>query len=193
MVEIYIRKKETDKAIEELEIIHKQFPEFPKEAIDYFNTTISLLKKNEPESAITQFIIFHNYLKVTSPYQAGIMDLKGPGGSLIGFPLITFDKQMASAASEKVSLLEVISVSFSEKGLPPVPKGWKRDFLIRCVGWVKDGDINTAHGQTVLPLPFHGMKSYPPGKNDIYPADAEHQQYVKEYNTRKVDGRMKKL
>jgi hypothetical protein len=85
------------------------------------------------------------------------------------------------------------TVSFSEKGLPPVPKGWKRDFLIRCVGWVKDGDINTAHGQKVLPLPFHGMKSYPPGKDDIYPADAEHQQYVKEYNTRKVDGRMKKL
>ncbi len=38
----------------------------------------------------------------------------------------------------------------------------KRDFLIRSVGWVKDGDINTAFGSTVLPLPFHGMKSYPP-------------------------------
>ena len=36
MVEIYIRKKETDKALEELEIIHKQFPEFPKEAVGYY-------------------------------------------------------------------------------------------------------------------------------------------------------------
>jgi hypothetical protein len=80
------------------------------------------------------------------------------------------------------------SVAFSEKGLPALPKGWKRDFLIHCVGWVKDGDINTAFGKTVLPLPFHGMKSYPPGKDDIYPADADHQQYLKKYNTRKING-----
>ncbi len=80
------------------------------------------------------------------------------------------------------------SVAFSEKGLPALPEGWKRDFLIHCVGWVKDGDINTAFGNTVLPLPFHGMKSYPPGKEDIYPVDADHQQYLKEYNTRKING-----
>ncbi len=47
MVEIYIRKKETDKAREELEIIHRQFPEFPKEAVGYYSTTLSLLKKND--------------------------------------------------------------------------------------------------------------------------------------------------
>ncbi len=41
------------------------------------------------------------------------------------------------------------TVAFSEKGLPALPKGWKRDFLIHCVGWVKDGDINTAFGNTV--------------------------------------------
>jgi hypothetical protein len=80
------------------------------------------------------------------------------------------------------------SVAFSEKGLPALPKGWKRDFLIHCVGWVKDGDINTAFGKTVLPLPFHGMKSYPPAKDDVYPADADHQQYLREYNTRRING-----
>jgi hypothetical protein len=73
------------------------------------------------------------------------------------------------------------SVSFQAKGLPELKKGWKRDFLIHSVGWVKDGDINTALGNTVLPLPFHGMKSYPPSENDIYPKDAEHQRYLKEY------------
>jgi hypothetical protein len=78
------------------------------------------------------------------------------------------------------------SVDFDSRVLPELTKGWKRDFLIHTVGWVKDGDINTALGSTVLPLPFHGMKSYPPSASDIYPQDDEHQKYLKDYNTRVV-------
>jgi hypothetical protein len=78
------------------------------------------------------------------------------------------------------------SVSFDAKGLPELKKGWKRDFLIHTIGWVKDGDINTALGNTVSPLPFHGMKSYPPSETDSYPKDPELQKYNKEYNTRVV-------
>jgi hypothetical protein len=78
------------------------------------------------------------------------------------------------------------SIKFDSSVLPELKKGWKRDFLIHTVGWVKDGDLNTALGNTVLPLPFHGMKSYPPSENDVYPQDAEHQQYLREYNTRVV-------
>ena len=108
LTDIYIRDGDLDKAIEQLEVIHKQFPKFPKEAIDYYDKTLSLLKKADEKNAIIQFTIFHNYLKVTSPYQEGIMDLKGPGGSLIGFPLITFDQQLLSRINENESLLEVI-------------------------------------------------------------------------------------
>jgi hypothetical protein len=111
LTEIYIRNDNTDKAIEQLEIIQKQFPEFPKEAIDYYDKTLSLLKKSDRENAIIQFTIFHNYLKVTSPYQAGIMDLKGPGGSLIGFPLITFDQQSSSVVSDNKSHLDLLKFS----------------------------------------------------------------------------------
>jgi hypothetical protein len=78
------------------------------------------------------------------------------------------------------------TVEFDAKGLPPLPEGWKRDFLIRSVGWVKDGDLNTALGNTVMPLPFHGMKSYPPSESDIYPNNPELQRYNSEYNTRIV-------
>jgi len=80
------------------------------------------------------------------------------------------------------------AVTFDANALPPLPSGWKRDFLVRSVGWVKDGDLNTAFGKTVEPLPFHGMKSYPPSKDDKYPTDPDHQKYLKEYNTRVVNG-----
>ena len=79
-----------------------------------------------------------------------------------------------------------ISMDFDANNLPKLPEGWKRDFLIYSEGWVKDGDLNTAYGQTVLPLPFHKMPSYPYGKNVAYPTDKEHQEYQQKYNTRKV-------
>ena len=35
------------------------------------------------------------------------------------------------------------------------PAGWVRDFVLVGDGWVKDGDLNTAHSRTVQPLPAH--------------------------------------
>ena len=156
LTDIYIRKGELDKALEQMEIIHKQFPEFPKEAIDYYNKTLSLLKKPDKENAIIQFTIFHNYLKVTSPYQAGIMDLKGPGGSLIGFPLITFDQQSSSIVSENKSLLDVMKFTdvTSSAGLNIVPvygEGENKEFRnfthIETADYDGDGDVDHLCGQ----------------------------------------------
>ena len=79
-----------------------------------------------------------------------------------------------------------ITLDFDANNLPPLPKGWKRDFLIYSEGWVKDGDLNTAHGQTVGPLPFHKMPSYPYRSNIVYPSDKAHKEYQEKYNTRKV-------
>jgi len=79
-----------------------------------------------------------------------------------------------------------ISIDFNARQLPGLPKGWKRDFLIYSEGWVKDGDLNTADGQTVAPLPFHKMPAYPYSKNIAYPTDKEHREYQQKYNTRKV-------
>jgi tetratricopeptide (TPR) repeat protein len=78
-----------------------------------------------------------------------------------------------------------ISIDFDAERLPKLPKGWKRDFLIYSEGWVKDGDLNTENGQTVLPLPFHKMINYP-NNNNGFPNDQAHRDYRQKYNTRKV-------
>lgn len=80
-----------------------------------------------------------------------------------------------------------ITIDFDASGLPALPKGWKRDFLIYSEGWVKDGDLNTAHGQTVEPLPFHSMPSYPYDGKANYPSDEKHRKYREQYNTREVN------
>ncbi len=111
ITDIYVRNGESDKALEQMEIIKKQFPEFPKEAVEYYDKTFRSLKSGDRENAVTGFVIFHNYLKVTPPYQAGMMELKGPGGSLIGFPVITLDQMTSSGTSGDESLLDVIKFS----------------------------------------------------------------------------------
>lgn len=151
LTDIYIRKGDNDKAIEQLEIIQKQFPEFPKEAIDYFDKTLSLLKRSEKEKAIIQFIIFHNYMKVSFPYQAGIMELKGPGGSLIGFPLITYDQQTSLRIGEDESILDVIKFTniTASTGLDVVPifasdgnSEFKNATHIEAADYDGDGDVD---------------------------------------------------
>ncbi len=156
LTDILIRKGDFDKALEQMEIINKQFPEFPKEAVEYYNKTLALLRKKDKENAIIQFTIFHNYLKVTSPYQAGIMDLKGPGGSLIGFPVITFDRQSSlSGKTENTSLLDIIRYTnvASAAGLDIVPRseeGKNAEFRysahVEACDYDGDGDIDLYAG-----------------------------------------------
>ncbi len=91
LIDILIRRKQADQALAQLEELQKISPEFPKESVDYYKKTINALRKNNLKEAGISFMIFHNYLKVTPPYQAGILKLKGPEG-FIGSPVITFDK-----------------------------------------------------------------------------------------------------
>ena len=76
------------------------------------------------------------------------------------------------------------TIQFDASRAPPLPAGWTRDFLIYTDGWVKDADLNTAHGNTVEPLPFHAMTRYPYGTTEAYPGDSFHRRFQASYNTR---------
>jgi Flp pilus assembly protein TadD len=71
-------------------------------------------------------------------------------------------------------------LSFAAGEFPPLPAGWKRDFLLLVDGWAKDADANTAFSQSVLPLPFHAMSRYPYPAGESYPQEA----YMRTYLTR---------
>jgi tetratricopeptide (TPR) repeat protein len=43
---------------------------------------------------------------------------------------------------------------------PPRDESWSRDYIFIGDGWIKEGDYNFRLSKTVLPLPYHGMKSY---------------------------------
>jgi len=72
---------------------------------------------------------------------------------------------------------------------PPSPDpGWKRDFILICDGWVKDGDYNSTFAATILPLPYHAMKDYvqPPTTLEADHAYQLHPSDWREYHTRYV-------
>jgi len=80
-----------------------------------------------------------------------------------------------------------IAMEFDPSKLPVLPKGWGRDYFFLVNGYEKDMDFYAAEGFTVEPLPFQNMKSYPyPGQS--YPLDADHLNYLLNYNTRHVSG-----
>jgi tetratricopeptide (TPR) repeat protein len=77
-----------------------------------------------------------------------------------------------------------IQFRLNARALPPVPARWTREYLLKVDGWAKDRDANTAFSQSVQPLPFHGMSSYPYPAKEHYPEDRDHQLYQQQYNTR---------
>jgi hypothetical protein len=79
-----------------------------------------------------------------------------------------------------------MSVSFDASRLPQLPDGWKRSFVLRSWGYTKSSSPFVAHPDTIEPLPFRAMSNYPYAPNEHYPADAEHVEYRKKYNTRAV-------
>jgi tetratricopeptide (TPR) repeat protein len=73
---------------------------------------------------------------------------------------------------------------FPARNFPPLKPGSKRDYLLLVDGWAKDGDYNTAFSQSVTPLPFHAMTSYPYPASQHFPDDTAHREYQQLYNTR---------
>ena len=75
-------------------------------------------------------------------------------------------------------------VEFDPSGLSALPPEWTRGFVLRAVGYCKDADLFTATGDSVGPLPWRGMGSYPFGTADRRPSDPEYDSYIWEYQTR---------
>jgi len=79
---------------------------------------------------------------------------------------------------------DALHVRFDARALPPLPAGFRRDYLLFLDGWAKDRDPNTVEALHVEPLPFHGMSAYPYGADESFPDGARHRAWRREWNTR---------
>ncbi|MEM8486676.1 MAG: FG-GAP-like repeat-containing protein [Bacteroidota bacterium] len=81
---------------------------------------------------------------------------------------------------------DAIEITFDANAAPQLPEGWQRSFILYTNGWLKDGDLNTAAGRHVEPLPFVGMTAYPYSEAEAYPMTPANKAYHATYNTRTV-------
>jgi tetratricopeptide (TPR) repeat protein len=99
-------------------------------------------------------------------------------------PLLTgYDDRLAVLGSGDEVVLD-----FDSTKLPPLPKGWARDYFFVANGYEKDMDFYAAEASTVQPLPFRGMGTYPYPKSKSFPLDDAHVEYFLNYNTRHLSG-----
>jgi tetratricopeptide (TPR) repeat protein len=80
-----------------------------------------------------------------------------------------------------------VALDFDPANLPTLPRGWVRDYFFVANGYEKDMDFYAYRGDTVDPLPFREMRSYP-YPTQSFPSDADHMNYLLEYNTRFMSG-----
>jgi hypothetical protein len=96
-------------------------------------------------------------------------------------------RELLAAVDDRMVVMgsgDELRLRFDAGALPPLPAGWRRDFLLWVDGWAKDGDANTAYSQTVEPLPFHGMSQYPYSEAERFPDDPAHRLWREHYQTR---------
>ena len=94
---------------------------------------------------------------------------------------------LLAAADDRYVIMkggDSVRLRFDARALPPLPEGWVRDYVIALDGWDKDADKNTVAGQTVGPLPFHGMDDARYGELEFPETDA-HRKFVRTYLTRR--------
>ena len=75
-------------------------------------------------------------------------------------------------------------LEFDIQGLPTLPEGWTRAFVLRATGYCKDADPFTAGSDSVEPLPWKGMPPYPFASKVERPRDPAYSRYLREYQTR---------
>ena len=99
-------------------------------------------------------------------------------------------RELLIAADDRQAILasgDELALSFAAP--PPPPAGWVRDYVVSSVGYDKDANLHTAHGQGALPLPHAGMTRYPPAPDEPFPDAPELREYLRTYQTRPADPR----
>jgi hypothetical protein len=94
---------------------------------------------------------------------------------------------LLAEVDDKFAIMHVgdsVYIKFDEL---PVPEGMERDYYLLSDAYYKQTFVRELLGQEVScvePLPFQAMSNYPYPDDESYPYDADHMEYLEEYNTR---------
>ncbi|MCJ7627356.1 MAG: FG-GAP-like repeat-containing protein, partial [Longimicrobiales bacterium] len=141
LIQVLLENDKPDDALANLEELHAQIPELPAQAVSFFDQAVESMRAGQASEALRPMLVFGNFLKVTGLYQAGVNALEGPGGVLIGFPIVTFSRPVAEEQSQEDVLASLTFTDVTEAaGLDAISLGDQAGTHLAVGDFDGDGD-----------------------------------------------------
>ncbi|MCZ6795858.1 MAG: FG-GAP-like repeat-containing protein [Planctomycetota bacterium] len=105
LAETLLRGGEADAATAQLEQLRMQAPAFPAAAAARFREALTHMRAARTDEALAPLASFSAYFEVTSTYQAAMQELRGPPGTLVGIPSLTFSHEFSLRVQEEEAVL----------------------------------------------------------------------------------------
>lgn len=97
-------------------------------------------------------------------------------------------KNLVSSWDDRLVVMspgDELRLKFEE--IPAPPDGWRRDYIIFCVGWDKDAVLSTVLGHTSEPYPCYEMIYYGDTTRPLSLDAMRYEDYLRSYQTRTMD------
>jgi Tfp pilus assembly protein PilF len=100
LVDLLLARGSAGAAAGELEALQRQLPRLPREAAGFFQRALVLARTGRAPEAAAQATQFHRAMEVTAAYQVALERLGAASGTIAGFPVLTFNSNMAVPRDE---------------------------------------------------------------------------------------------
>ena len=90
LVDVLVQRARADSAVQQLEEVRRIPPEPPREARPFLDSALRLLQSGNLTAARAPLDRLIEVMRVTSPYQASLTEVKSAEGPLVGRPVLTF-------------------------------------------------------------------------------------------------------
>lgn len=108
LVDAHLVSGGAESAAIHLEQLRQLVPEIPVEGRDLFDEATLAAQRGDAAGARSAALAFHNVMRTTPIYQQGLLALRGPGGVLLGFPVVTFSETLGAGVRDPETVLAAL-------------------------------------------------------------------------------------
>src|SRR5207247_11354118 len=95
LVDLLLARGAADDAAAQLEALQRQLPQLPREAARFFQRALRSARAGRATEAAAAAKRLHKAMEVTAAYQVSLQRLGGRSDPLVGYPVLTFNPNLA--------------------------------------------------------------------------------------------------
>ena len=109
LIELLIKNGKPSNAIHYMETIRQVLPQLPEGSLDIFQNSLELLYNGNTEKSYVPALMFHNLMKSTSYYKAGITELRGTDSPIASVPIYRFISTVLPDSDELAQIPNILT------------------------------------------------------------------------------------